>query len=213
MSTYLGCQHSSVPPRSSRLRTASWTSFSLHVSGRAFVWPVRVLTVVCPHPVIGSVLSNLRERTIFLALHNRRHLPFGLIVLVLGMCFFAGGIKYAEQGFGVSECRSRFVSHFSVQDAVFSVSVQDAVFFSILVQDAVFFRFRAGRSLFSIFMQGAGFSLFVQSVAIFVRAGANFPPFPPPFLIYAPVPGLASPFLGLLHLARHCVLRLSACVA
>ena len=26
------------------------------------------------------------------------------------MCFFAGGIKYAEQGFGVSECRSRFFS-------------------------------------------------------------------------------------------------------
>lgn len=26
-----------------------------------------------------------------------------LIVLVLGMCFFAGGIKYQEQGFGLGE--------------------------------------------------------------------------------------------------------------
>lgn len=27
-----------------------------------------------------------------------------LLVLVLGMCFFAGGLKYSEQGFGVSAC-------------------------------------------------------------------------------------------------------------
>lgn len=26
-----------------------------------------------------------------------------LSVLVLGMCFFAGGVKYSEQGFGASE--------------------------------------------------------------------------------------------------------------
>ena len=96
------------------------------------------------------------------------------------MCFFAGGIKYAEQGFGVSECRSRFVSHFSVQDAVFSVSVQDAVFFSILVQDAVFFRFRAGRSLCHFRAGRRLFPLFVQSaVGCHFRArGGELSPFP-----------------------------------
>jgi len=43
---------------------------------------------VCVDPcgsflVIGSILSNL--------------------LLVLGMCFFAGGMKYSEQGFGASK--------------------------------------------------------------------------------------------------------------
>lgn len=29
------------------------------------------------------------------------------LVLVMGMCFFAGGIKFSEQGFGQSECSLR----------------------------------------------------------------------------------------------------------
>ena len=29
-----------------------------------------------------------------------------LAVLVLGMCFFAGGTRFSEQGFGISSCSS-----------------------------------------------------------------------------------------------------------
>ena len=32
------------------------------------------------------------------------HLTQPLVVLVLGMCFFAGGTRFSEQGFGVSAC-------------------------------------------------------------------------------------------------------------
>ncbi|CAK5269126.1 unnamed protein product, partial [Mycena citricolor] len=41
------------------------------------------LTIV-QSSLTGSILSNL--------------------LLVLGMCFFAGGVKYSEQGFGASMC-------------------------------------------------------------------------------------------------------------
>ncbi|KAG7451115.1 calcium/proton exchanger [Guyanagaster necrorhizus] len=45
--------------------------------------------------LVGSILSNLRKRLCLLWRSSYRY-----EVLVLGMCFFAGGIKFQEQGFG-----------------------------------------------------------------------------------------------------------------
>ena len=51
--------------------------------------------------MIGSILSNLCKRPIEAI---STPLTQVLVVLVLGMCFFAGGVKFSEQGFGVSAC-------------------------------------------------------------------------------------------------------------
>lgn len=47
------------------------------------------------------MLSKLRESLIYL-LHELR-LPTLYLVLVLGLCFFAGGVRFSEQGFDASE--------------------------------------------------------------------------------------------------------------
>jgi hypothetical protein len=51
--------------------------------------------------VVGSILCNLCKplSTQRLTLYGPRYLP---VVLVPGMCFFAGGIRFSEQGFGIS---------------------------------------------------------------------------------------------------------------
>jgi Ca2+:H+ antiporter len=55
--------------------------------------------------VIGSILSNLcRCLQKFCANRSNRY-----SVLVLGMCFFAGGIKFSEQGFGASTFLTYFI--------------------------------------------------------------------------------------------------------
>jgi hypothetical protein len=69
--------------------------------------------------VVGSILSNLRERS-FLPPPVISQLTgsgsglfvvwivwivwvvWVILVLVLGMCFFAGGMRFSEQGFGAS---------------------------------------------------------------------------------------------------------------
>jgi len=50
-----------------------------------------------PLSVVGSILSNLRMGT---NLHAMCPILIASLVLVLGMCFFAGGLRYSEQGFG-----------------------------------------------------------------------------------------------------------------
>ncbi|KAF7424414.1 hypothetical protein PC9H_009721 [Pleurotus ostreatus] len=58
------------------------------------------LTIV-QSSLIGSILSNLRKRLLadpWRQLTSR----YTIVVLVLGMCFFAGGTQYSEQGFTVS---------------------------------------------------------------------------------------------------------------
>lgn len=50
--------------------------------------------------MVGSILSNLRKRPSTNVTAPR--MPDAFSVLVLGMCFFAGGLKYSEQGFGAS---------------------------------------------------------------------------------------------------------------
>jgi hypothetical protein len=56
--------------------------------------------------VIGSMLSNLRKHLAAAADGNFADL-INLAVLVLGMCFFAGGTRFSEQGFGVGACVER----------------------------------------------------------------------------------------------------------
>ena len=55
--------------------------------------------------VVGSILSNLCK-----TFHGNASkyftdpgLPIQTSVLVLGMCFFAGGTRFSEQGFGASK--------------------------------------------------------------------------------------------------------------
>ncbi|TFY51698.1 hypothetical protein EVJ58_g10431 [Rhodofomes roseus] len=52
--------------------------------------------------LVGSILSNL--------------------LLVLGMCFFAGGVKFSEQGFGQSACYMFSTSPFQTSDGGTTVS-------------------------------------------------------------------------------------------
>jgi hypothetical protein len=69
-----------------------------------------------PSPsVVGSILSNLRKHPPL-----QRSPPIWLtqllVVLVLGMCFFAGGTRFSEQGFGISACPERVCLLSSDQD-------------------------------------------------------------------------------------------------
>jgi Ca2+:H+ antiporter len=67
-------------------------------SSRKFNKDVREFDLILA--VIGSILSKLRTSGM-----SFRHLITILtfLVLVLGMCFFAGGLRFSEQGFDQSE--------------------------------------------------------------------------------------------------------------
>jgi len=58
-------------------------------------------THLCLATVIGSMLSKIRELRSLLC----STVPINLYpqVLVLGLCFFAGGMKFSEQGFDPSK--------------------------------------------------------------------------------------------------------------
>ena len=64
--------------------------------------------VNCPPPnlqpllVVGSILNKSCKPSV-VPLSVFVHF---VAVLVLGMCFFAGGLRFSEQGFGLSMCLS-----------------------------------------------------------------------------------------------------------
>jgi hypothetical protein len=85
--------------RSSRSRNVSLQSFNHPVCPTSYSFaasfnPRRILFTV-----VGSILSNLC-RCLTLRPWSRLISP---LVLVLGMCFFAGGLRFSEQGFGQSK--------------------------------------------------------------------------------------------------------------
>ena len=53
--------------------------------------------------VIGSMLSKLREWSLTEAKRCKRISPNVFLVLVLGLCFFAGGMRFSEQEFDASK--------------------------------------------------------------------------------------------------------------
>ena len=74
--------------------------------------------------VVGSILSNLRKRSSLLPWRSGNPHRSD-VVLVLGMCFFAGGTRFSEQGFGVSAYLLSCSSATCIQlaDTLLSVSV------------------------------------------------------------------------------------------
>ena len=77
-------------------------SSSLHV-GFLFLYTNSLLTLQAA--VIGSILSKL---CMFLSVDKGSSLISHTLVLILGMCFFAGGLRFSEQGFDQSKpnCRT-----------------------------------------------------------------------------------------------------------